>query len=353
MKDEFFECDLFVSGADGVCEYRIPSLITTAAGTLLAVCDARVDRPGDAINNIDQVYKRSTDKGATWGEMRRAVAFPGEEAAGDPSMVQDEQTGRIWLFYGYVPGERPGATGPTPTRRVLQLGAVWSDDDGETWSSPRDIGAEVDRPEWCQIWPAPGRGIQAKSGRLIIPCTAMVPDIWIPRSYLTFSDDHGASWQVSACIGDNLNEPTVVELEDGTLMVNARSLRGKGCRAIVTSTDGGETWSEIRDEPVLVEPICQGSFIRLPDGKLLFSNPASSVVGDRRNMTLRLSTDDGRTWPVSRQVYEGPSRYSCLTVLPDGEIGLLYERDSFSWKGHDNQNKKICFRSFPLSWLTT
>jgi len=178
-------------------------------------------------------------------------------------------------------------------------------------------------------------------------------------SYLVCSDDHGETWRISSNAGRNINEPTVVQLDDGALMINARSQRRKGCRATVVSTDGGESWSSISDEPVLIEPNCQGCFIRhssaaKEDGKsrLLFSNPASAEKGDRRNMTVRLSYDEGKTWVMEKQIYAGPSRYSCMAVLPNGEIGLLYERDSFSWGEKKNANKKISLARFSLSWLT-
>lgn len=270
----------------------------------------------------------------------------------------------MWLFFVYSPGNRPGAEGPRATRRILKLECIWSDDDGKTWSERRSIGTEVDRPEWIQLWSSPGRGVQTTKGRLIIPCTARVPETYDMGSFLTYSDDHGKTWQVGPCAGWHINEPALVELQDGTLLINARSQRGKGCRATVRSSDGGQTWSDIEDIPVLIEPNCQGSIIRYggarssarSDGRrdsqrLIFSNPAASERGDRRNMTVRCSPDAGNTWPYSRQIYPGPSRYSCLTVLPDGDIGLLYEKDSFTFEDKDNANKKISFTRFPLSWL--
>ena len=352
MMDDTLEVDVFRAGDDGVCEYRIPAMITTVSGTLVASCDARVDRPGDAINNIDQVCKRSIDGGSTWSRMISAAVYPGDEAAGDPSLLQGDATGRIWLFYTHCPGENPGADGPTERRRILRLTCVFSDDDGENWSSPRYISGEVGRTDADQLWPGPGRGLQTRSGRLIIPCSAIDEGGLVQRACLVTSDDHGESWQVSASIGEQICEPTIVELDDGSYLVNARSNRGRGCRAIVTSNDEGASWSAITDDPTLIEPVCQGSFLRIPDGRLLFSNPATSDRGDRRNMTVRLSENDGRSWKYTRRIYAGPSRYSCLTVLPDGSIGLLYERDSVTSADMGEMNKQISLRRFTVDWLT-
>ena len=142
-----------------------------------------------------------------------------------------------------------------------------------------------------------------------------------------------------------------MELADGTIMMNMRQVQDKGFRAVSTTKDGGETWSEVIDETVLIEPRCQASFIRYTDkrsgasrNRLLFSNPASAT--NRVKMTVRLSYDEGKTWPVSKMIHDGPSAYSCLTVLADGSIGLLYER------GEKKLNEKITFARFSLQWLT-
>jgi len=350
--NEILETDVYVSGDDGVCEYRIPALITTTAHTLIAVCDARIDRPGDAINNIDQVCKRSTDGGLSWSPLVVVAEYPGEEAAADPSLLQDGETGRIWLFYAHIPGEYPNADGPSTARRILRLTCVWSDNDGLSWSPPRNISAEIGRSDTEQISAGPGRGIQTQGGRLIVPCTTRDRGVANLFSVLVMSDDHGESWRISPRIDSDIVEPTIVELQSGDYMVNARSYRGYGCRAIVTSADHGATWSDTRDDETLVEPICQGSLLRHPDGRLLFSNPASPERGDRRNMTVRLSEDEGSSWRYSREVYPGPSRYSCLTVPADGSVGLLYERDSFAWGDLARSNRRISFLRFPIEWIT-
>jgi sialidase-1 len=139
-----------------------------------------------------------------------------------------------------------------------------------------------------------------------------------------------------------------VELPDGSLMLNSRSYRGKACRGVSLSKDGGVTWEPTTDDPALIESVCQASLICSrwtgnqdePRDVLLFSNPA--VPKGRHHLTVRLSNDSGKTWPHSRLVCEGSSAYSSLAALPNGEIGLLYERNDY---------KQLTFTRFPLSWV--
>jgi sialidase-1 len=348
------EIDVFVPGDRGICQYRIPGLITTDKGTLLAVCDARVSQAGDPPNNIDLALRRSTDGGKTWSPVKFIVDFPGKQAAADASIVQDRQTGTIWVFFACCPegigsdNSQPGWKGPT-----LQYQCVASSDDGRTWSKPHNITPMVKDKKWKAFWPGPGRGTQIKSGRLLIPSTRYQKDRQ-PKSstFVIYSDDHGKTWHTSAVAGRGTSESQVVELSDGSLLMNMRfEAGGKGCRVIATSRDGGKTWGPQTDEKTLVEPICQASLIGYstnePSGgknRLLFSNPADP--SSRTRMTVRLSTDDGKTWPISRVVNPGPSAYSCLTVLPDGTIGLLYEQ------GKQDAAEKISFVRFNLEWLT-
>ena len=334
---------IFVSGLDGVREYRIPAFAVTKAGMLMAVCDARVERSGDAPNNIDLVMKRSRDGGKTWEPMRQIVDFPGQEAACDPSLTVDLRTGRIWLFYDYAVPD-PQAF----SRRVIRLHAITSDDDGETWSEPVDMTGMAKDPAWHYAVVGPGRGAQARDGRLLVPGYAVQGQRKF-HSHLYSSTDHGRTWRRDGRLPD-CNEAAIVELADGTLMINMRSLRGKGCRAAALSQDGGRTWSEPADATDLIEPVCQASCVRYTDirdgyakNRLLFSNPAAST---RTNMTVKLSYDEGKTWPVARAIHAGPAAYSCLAVLPGGDVGLLCE------VGRENPYEAIEFVRFDLEWLT-
>jgi sialidase-1 len=227
-----------------------------------------------------------------------------------------------------------------------------SSDDGKTWEKPRDITADVKAKDWTWYATGPGNGIQLThgkhAGRLVIPCDHRVGGTkedkagWdkAGRSHVIYSDDHGQSWKLGGSTDYAMNECAVIELPDGTLMLNSRSYRGKACRGVSLSKDGGATWEPTTDDPVLVESVCQASLIRHGENLLVFCNPA--VPKGRNHLTVRLSDDQGKTWQHSRVVCEGSSAYSSLASLPSGEIGLLYERNDY---------KQLTFARFPLAWV--
>jgi sialidase-1 len=351
------QTDVFVGGQDGVFEYRIPVLVTSNKGTLLAFCDARMNRRGDAPNNIDLVMKRSTDGGKTWGQLQ-TLGDLGEGAVADSCGLVDRQTGTIWVFSVYAPegvGSRnaaPGFSGATFTYKAIK-----SDDDGVTWSEPVDVTAMVKKSEWRAGSPGPGKGIQMRSGRLIIPRyyanyhgQESTGQEQSGSSFVNYSDDHGQTWKIGseAQTQGKTNECQVAELSDGSLLLNMRGITGNQ-RKIARSHDGGMTWSQVVEDATLIESRCQASLerytakLRHDKDRLLFSNPASL---ERKNMTVRLSYDEGQTWPIAKQLHEGPSAYSCLTVLSDMTAGCLYER------GENGPYEKITFARFNTEWLT-
>ena len=335
--------DVFVSGSEGYHSYRIPSLLRTREGTLLAFCEGRKNNRRDH-GDIDLVLKRSADGGKTWGPIELVYEEGGtkEITIGNPCPVVDESTGTIWLPL---------------CRDNDDVLVTSSTDDGRTWSAPRDITAEVKRPDWGWYATGPGVGIQLEhgehSGRLVIPCDhrEMIDGNAVMFSHVFYSDDHGSTWKLGGSVDRHTDECQVVELGSGELLINMRNYwerSGKrpergGMRATARSRDGGDTWSELAFDAVLVEPICQASLIAVAGSKesagpvLVFSNPASKKA--RREMTVRLSFDEGRTWPVSQSVDAGTAAYSCLSPLGDGRIGLLYERDDY---------KRIAFMVVPL-----
>lgn len=332
--------DVFSGGQDGYHTYRIPAVVCSKRGTLLAFCEGRKDNGSDA-GDIDMVLRRSTDQGKTWGPLS-VVYEEGDTAKitiGNPAPVVDIDTGTVWLPF---------------CRDNDRVFVTHSDDDGLSWSEPIEITATVKRPEWDWYATGPVNGIQLSigpnAGRLVVPCDHRRGGDKTPwraggHSHVIYSDDHGASWQLGGVTSESMNECAVAQLADGSLLLNMRSYRGKNLRAVSRSDDGGLSWSEPTDDPALVEPVCQGSLIRLGDdndntGPLLFSNPASKK---REQMTVRLSNDGGHSWPVSRTVYAGSAAYSSLVELHDGSVGLLYERDGY---------RQITFERFTLDWLT-
>ena len=350
----------FVSGIGGYHTYRIPALIVSRDGALLAFCEGRKNSRSDT-GDIDLLVKRSTDRGKTWSGQR--VVWDDEaNTCGNPCPVLDRTTGVIWLSMTWNHGEDDEReimnNVGRDTRRVF---VTHSEDNGLTWSKPREITAAVKRPEWRWCATGPGVGIQLErgpwKGRLLIPCDQSVAasdsDQFGYNSHVILSDDHGQNWRLGGVIRPAVNECQAVELQDGTLMINMRNYdRSQTARAVATSADGGATWSAVRHDPVLVEPICQASFLRYtmrpPDdrNRLLFSNPAHAEAGRRRDMTVRMSYDEGCTWPVQRVLWAGPAAYSSLAALPDGRVACLFEA------GDQQPYERITFACFERDWLT-
>jgi len=345
--------DVFVSGQDGYHTYRIPSILVTTKGTVLAFCEGRKLSRSDA-GDIALIVKRSDDGGETWSEAQ-IVWDEGTSTCGNPCPVVDEATGVVWMAMTWNLGEDTerdivGGTSKD-TRRVF---VTHSSDDGVTWAEPEDISDAVKKPEWSWVATGPGVGIQlrlgAHRGRLVIPCDSKISGDPVGYySHAMYSDDHGKTWQVGDVTEDGTNECQVIERIDGSLLLNMRRSRLNGfpkCRAIATSADDGATWSPLSYDETLISSRCQGSMIRyrppdaLGEPLVLFSNPAHAT--ERVAMTVRLSEDDGQSWPASRVVFPGPSAYSCLTVLPGGDVGCLFEG------GQEQAYEKIMLARFSL-----
>ncbi len=346
---------VFRSGDDGYHTYRIPSIITAPNGELLAFCEGRKAGGGDA-GNIDLLMKRSADGGKTWSS-QQVVWDDGANTCGNPCPVVDKSSGTIWMLLTWNRGDdaesRIIAQTSKDTRRVF---VTHSRDNGRTWLPPKEITAGVKQTNWTWYATGPGAGIQMQhgphAGRLVIPCDHIEALTKRYDSHVIYSDDHGQTWKLGGSAPEpKVNECEVVELTGGRLMLNMRNYdRSQRTRQVAVSADGGLTWADQHHVSALIEPICQASTRRYAwptDGLksvILFSNPASTTR--REKMTVRASFDEGQTWPVARQIYGGPSAYSCLVVLPDRTIGCLYER------GIGNAYETITFARFTEEWLT-
>lgn len=340
--------DLAAAGV-GSPFYRIPALTTTNRGTVLASYDARPTL-ADLPSNIHIVLRRSTDNGRSWREQRVVRQDPAPQGYGDPSLLVDRITGRIFIFYaaGQNQGFQGSATGNDENDpNILQTDYSYSDDDGLTWTHRR-ITKQIKDPAWGGIFAASGEGIQIRRG----PHAGRLVQQYVVRfqggnyAASAYSDDHGATWRMGQLLGPGMDENKSVELSDGRLMLNSRA---RPFRKVAFSSDGGQTWTGLHDDPNLIDPANNASIMRYdlaaaPGSEranwLLFTNAESTT--SRTNLVVKQSCDNGQTWPIRKVVEPGSAAYSTLTRLSDGTFGLLWERQS---------NERITFSRFPASWL--
>ena len=322
---------IYNAGEDGYSCFRIPAIVTTTKGTVLAFAEARKNNCGDA-GNIDLVVKSSADGGKTWSPLRM-VWNDSENTCGNPSPIIDERTGDIMLLSTWNLGtdhEKNIANQTSrDTRRVFVLS---SSDDGNTWSGAREITKEVKPANWTWYATGPGSGIQIRKGkhkgRLVVACDHGIAAMKGSFSHTIYSDDDGKTWMLGGIVpAANVNESTVAELPNGHLMLNMRNSSKTRYRQVSISKNGGKSWSAPHADTTLIEPVCEGSLIQYHyHGKkefMVFSNPASKL--SRKAMTIRFSNKRGKSWTFSKLLYEGPCAYSSLTVMPDGNIACLFE----------------------------
>jgi sialidase-1 len=331
------QVDVFQGGTGGYHTYRIPAVVLSKKNTLLAFCEGRKTGAGDH-GDVDLVLRRSSDGGKTWLPMQLVYEEGGTAkiTIGNPCPVVERKTGTIWLPF---------------CRDNDRVFITHSTDDGKTWAAAKEITSAVKKPEWGWYATGPGHGIQLASGRLVIPCDhrpQQPTNRDQSRSHVISSDDLGKTWMLGGIVDVGTNECEAAELADGSLLLSMRNYgnRNQKQRAFAVSRDGGATWSKPQPWADVHCPFCQSSIHRdtLSTGggknRLLYSGPGGP---GRKSMTVRLSHDEGKTWPIAKVLYEGSAAYSDLVVLPDGGIGCLYERDGY---------RKITFGRFTLRWLT-
>ncbi|MEW1823573.1 sialidase family protein [Arthrobacter sp. NPDC080031] len=353
---------LAVRGTGGYRQYRIPALAVSTAGTVLAAYDGRPNLD-DLPNPIDLLLRRSTDNGRSWEQQRVVRSGSGLNGYGDPSLLVDTMTARIFMFHaaGTHAGFFEAVGGLEPDDDVQHCDVSFSDDDGVTWQHRRLTGqlktGRGDRGI-TGIFAAAGQGIQMHTGpfagRLVQQFVVLVDgEIKAASAY---SDDHGENWTLGELIGKGpdgigANENKVACLDDGRLLLHSRATPR---RLAAVSDDGGQTWSQLELVEDLPDPSDNGSLIRF-DGQpgvpslatpatnswLLASNNQDTSL--RRNTVLSLSADNGASWPAKLVLWEGSSAYSTAARLPDGNIGVLYERQGY---------REIVFVSVPVEQLT-
>lgn len=350
---------VFKSGTEGYASYRIPAIITGKDGTLFAFAEGRVDHAGD-FGNVDIVYKISKNKGKTWSKLQVAVDYK-KIQAGNSAPVVDlfdpaYPKGRIFLFYN------TGNNHESEVRKGMGLREVWyitSTDGAKTWSDPVNITHQVHRPMQTQANPAynfkedwrtfantPGHGLQfawgPNKGRIYIAANHNSGDPqknnkdWNANGY--YSDDHGKTFKISSDIPfPGSNESSVAQVGENTLYMSSRNQQLVPKQRIVSvSTDGGVFW-ESKLDPQLPDPISQGSVLSWKrNNQIILAHINAADEANRDKLTLRLSTDLGKSWYWNKVIAKSPpnftgayAAYSDIVLIGKNKMGILYEKDNY------------------------
>ncbi|MDG5800458.1 exo-alpha-sialidase [Marinilabiliaceae bacterium ANBcel2] len=341
---------LFSPGDYGSNFYRIPAIVTAPDGSLITATDKRNNHQGDLPADIDVYVRRSTDNGKTWSEPIMIAGENTTKGYGDPALVVEEETGKIFCVMAYD----NGFFHSTPTDPI-RVTISESSDNGLTWSDPKDItdslyGAGSDDPissQWNAMFVASGRGLQLDNGRLMFAVAVRGTTDGIDN-YVIYSDDKGESWNINTeMVHRHGDEAKLAQRNNGDVII---SIRNWGTREWNLSSDNGMTWGNSTNHPDLVDPNCNGEIMvytstndNYESNRMLHS---VAYAGNRSNVSMLLSYDEGETFPIVKSICPAPSAYSTFTKLSDGTIGVYYEDGSVGG-GYD-----MVFVRFTLEWLT-
>ena len=370
-----------IRGYGGIAEetvssFRIPALVTSNDGTLIAAYDIRYDSNRDLVADIDVGVKRSTDGGNTWSDIILDMDMGNygfdvtdadswknaqkQNGIGDPCLLVDENTGRIFCFAAWANGH----LGDSDNRSLAYAGKgfeiadtpqfmmVYSDDDGETWSAPINITRQIKKYDWRMTFQGPGRGITMKDGTLVIPMQRQegeeknMHSLYPLNSGIAYSTDHGETWRTHNFAYPITSECAVAEIAPGKLLLTMRDETDSHYRREYVTTDMGRTWTPYEHNGQMWDSTTEASILKVDANKnslgqelLIFSSPQGRT-GWRNHMTIQVSLDKGLTWPYSLLVDAGASLgYSCLTMVDESTVGILYE----------SSRGDIYFQAIPLT----
>lgn len=285
----FVSRDLFVCGQYHVKQYRTPSLTTSNKGSLIAVCEAQIDKVADAPNNIDLVGRRSFDNGKTWVDQKILFDYLGDEAACDASFVVGKQMGALWMAYDHPVPELQGNYW-----RIIRIHLSKSDNDGVTWSAPIELNYLTNGKNFG-LQNAWKRGLFADRVILFSTHTSKNGNRRDQQTVLVYCKDLGKTWSLSNRVGKADPEPQVVNFSSGKVMANMRTPHRNGYRQVAVTRNLGITWSEVSANSSLVEPGCLASLINYDfknKSLLIFSNPSDKQ--GRKNLVVLLSDNEGK-----------------------------------------------------------
>jgi sialidase-1 len=357
--------------------YRIPGIVVTKSGVVLAYCEAR--KSGNDWASIDVVMRRSTDGGVTFSE-QKVISHVAGKIDRNPVAIERKQSSPTDVTHNNPVAivDRNGSVHFLFCLEYMRVFYMRSDDDGKTFTEPVEITSAFERIRpsyaWRVVATGPGHGIQLENGRLLVP-------VWYALGTggnghhpsvngTVYSDDHGKTWKASDVVMKSTpefpdpNETTAAQLANGSVMLNVRTEAKENRRTVIVSPNGANDWGEPHLQNDLPDPVCFASLTRLSlkkkgrgRNRLLFSNPDNvtrvdgkqTVSKDRVKLTVHLSYDEGKSWTVKRSLEEGSSGYSDMSVLPDGTILCLYETGRAPGSFPD---RKLVLARFNLEWLS-
>lgn len=336
---------LYVPGDYGSANWRIPALLCLDDGTLLAVNDKRKYNETDLPEDIDIVCRRSSDLGRTWSEPQTIVEGTGyKHGYGDPALVQCANGDVLCFFVG---GNGLWASTESDPQRSYVCRSI---DRGQTWGEPEDITSML----WgsqalnttCRNYKASffasGNALRLKhgehKGRVMVAAAMCRKSAQVLDNFVVYSDDNGHTWKVSDRAFSQGDEAKLMELNDGRILL---SVRRSGARGYNVSADGGATWGTQGVWNEMKANACNGDMLRVNDTLILHSLPNSM---QREKVSIFSSSDEGQSWHSPVLLFDGPSVYSSLTLLPDGTIGAYIEQNP-------SGACELWYYRFNLAWL--